>query len=114
MDKKVKLIGETRKPTIISQEDFNALVKNTVYEPFENAKAVSRCFCRKCGTPGEITKKYAEGLKKTMAFLGQYPEINWGDSKELRMHYFVTGNCELCYRQGDTVYVKMERIDFEV
>lgn len=112
--KKAELIGETRKPTIISQEDFDALVKRTVYEPFENAKAVSRCFCRKCGTPGEITKKYVAGLIKTMTFLGQYPEINCKDTKELRMHYFVTGNCELCYHQGDTVYVKMKKIDFEV
>lgn len=112
--KKTELIGETREPKIISQEDFDALVKKTVYEPFKNVKAVSRCFCRKCGTPGEITKKYAAGLIRTMAFLGQYPEINLEDQRELRMHYFVTESCEVCYHKGDTVSVKMEKINFEV
>lgn len=112
--KKTELIGVTREPQTISQEEFDSIVKEAVYKPLENSNALSVCICRKCGTYGEVPKEYVSGLIRTMMLLGQYPKVSLENKEEMRMNYFVTGSCEICHQKGEPVYVKMEKIDFEV
>lgn len=108
------LIGKTRDTKKITQEYFDALVKVVVYQPFENLNTVSHCFCRKCGMHGEITKRYAEGLIRTMILLGESPEASPENQDEMRMHYFVTDSCELCHIRGQSVKVEQKKINFDV
>lgn len=112
--KKSDLIGKTTAPEIISQENFDALVEVIVYQPFENKNSVSHCFCRHCGMHGEIGERYAERLIRTMVLLGEHPKISPENRDEMRMYYFVTGGCEICYSENQPVTVEIKKINFEV
>jgi hypothetical protein len=111
MTQKIDLIGKTKEPPKISQAEFESLIEKAVYAPLHFPKAVSLCFCRKCGSHGEITKEYVEDLKP---LIKTELEINFNDAKELRMHYFVTNHCEICYREDIPLYVEIKKIDFNV
>jgi len=100
---KTDLIGTTRKPEPISQEDFDILVARTIHSGFEWERAISMCFCSRCGTYGETPKAYVEDLIEKMTSLGQTPAIALDDNnpKQFRKYYFVINNCEVCQQEGE-------------
>ena len=111
--KKSDLIGLTTAPEIISEEYFNALVKMVIYQPFENTNSVSHCFCRKCGMHGEIGDRYAYALIRTIIMQGEHPNVS-PNRDVMRMHYFVTGGCEICSPKNQPVTVEIKKISFDV
>jgi hypothetical protein len=110
---KIDLIGATKKPPKISQAEFDNLIEQVVYRPLTFPKAVSLCFCRQCGSHGEITQEYAKGLAKILFLFGEETAVDVENSKELRMHYFVTNRCEICFCEEIPLSVEIHKIDFK-
>lgn len=104
---KIDLIGETSAPEKISQEKFDALVKNRIAQKFTWKHAVAYCFCRHCGTYGESSKGYLENLLKTAEELGQPLEV----SQELSSYYFVIDVCIICCNKKNLEKIEAFKIE---
>jgi len=105
------LIGATRSPEKISEEDFADIITKAISKPYEKPEAISRCFCRHCGLYGEVLEEYIWSLIKT-TIATQHPlHVSWKNIQELREYYFITDNCEICRQKGERVKtVEMKKI----
>lgn len=100
---KEHLIGEVKFPIAdgLIQIDKKQLIK-----PLEWPKAVCRCVCKKCGQVAEIDLTYVKGLLKTMAILGNLPNILLEEKEHFQNYYFEIGYCEYCGREELSVELK--------
>ncbi|QQG52412.1 MAG: hypothetical protein HY931_03760 [Candidatus Falkowbacteria bacterium] len=105
---KIALIGETSVPGRISQEKFDNLVKNRITQKFTWKHAVAYCFCRHCGTYGESSKGYLEGLLKTAEELKQPLVIV---PETFSSYYFVVDACIICCNKKNLEKIEAFKIE---
>jgi hypothetical protein len=108
---KIALIGETSAPEKISQEKFNALVKNRIAQKFTWKHAVAYCFCRHCGTYGEASEGYLKNLLETAKELNQPLTISWETPQELAAYYFVVDVCIICCNKKNLEKIEVFKIE---
>lgn len=90
------------------KKSFKLKTTEKKFEPFKWPWAVSRFHCTRCGEIREIDVETVKQLLKTMATLGNFPEVAVSKSGDWKKFYFEFPYCDCCKKTGDKEPVELK------